>query len=83
MIFLIKMSSDFEDWVGRPVSIIGPYNSQADGRGTTNTKACSNPQYSLYLYKIHYNKPYPYQVKDSSDDTTIGFAKHIALNTFP
>ena len=76
------MSKEFEEWIGRPVAIIGAYNSQADGKGTTNTIACSYPQYSLYLYKIHYNKPYPYQVKDSNDGTTIGFAKDVALETF-
>lgn len=74
-----------EDWIGRKVALIGSYNSQSDGKGTTNTAACSYPQYSLYLYKIHYGKPYPHEVKHSDDDSTIGFAKlnHIALETFP
>ena len=77
------MSRDLEDWIGRPVSILGPYNSQADGKGTINTIACSYPQYSLYLYAIHYGKPYPYQVKHNEDGSTIGFAKKVALETFP
>ncbi len=73
------------DWIGRKVSLEGPYNSQADGKGTTNTAGCNYPQYSLYLYKIHYDQPYPHQIKHSEDDETIGFAKlsSIALETFP
>lgn len=74
-----------KEWLGWNVQITGPYNSQADGKGTTNTAACNSPQYSLYLYKIHYDQPYPHQIKQNNSNITIGFAKlkDITFETFP